>query len=412
MALGGAEAASGSTLVGDNAGNPAGGDTMSEAGSGGEGPDPCGDGTLEPGEECEPSLSAAEDRCRFDCTYEWYDRAFAKRRRVLFDNTASTEALSDFVVPVVLTAGDVDYASIMPGGQDLFFVADDDATPLPYEIEAFNVGGSSLIWVRLPKVPAAGRAAFWLYYQRANATSAADATQTWSGDYAAVYHFNAGATDSVNGSSAAASGTAAAGGQLAGALDFLGASASVDAGSPARVDDLFQGPGTITVWIRPRSWGEGSYGRIVDKASNTLAAAGWALELDGVPTPGATMIFEHGFSGVVGRWVGPNDALSLDGWSHIAVVYDGSDESHVPSFYINGAPVALNPMSTPSGMRASDASLQLGIGDQIATQTRSFDGLIDELRLERANRSAAWIHAEYASALPGAVTLEAEQQHL
>jgi hypothetical protein len=186
----------------------------------------------------------------------------------------------------------------------------------------------------------------------------------------------------------------------------------VDAGSANGIDDLFVNGGTITAWIRPRGWGEGNFGRIVDKASDTLAATGWALQVDGGQAPNHALIFEHGFSGGPGRWNGPDSSIALGVWSHVAVVYDASSASNQPVMYVNGVAQVFTVIGTPSGTRASDAPNALGIGDQVATKQRSFDGVLDEIRLERASRNAAWINAEYRSMLPGAVTFSVEQTRL
>lgn len=342
---------------------------------------------------------------------DWFDPGYAKRRRVTFINPGATELL-DFVVPVVLTPNELDYAVLQAKGEDLLFVDADDQALLSFELEAFVPGGTSLAWLRFPSVPASGSASAWLYSSNRAATDAQTPAQTWSSGFAAVYHLNGNANDSLGSSHGAITGAQTGAGQLASGLDFNSNDDLVDAGSAGSVDDLFAGGGTVTAWIRPRSWGEGNFGRIVDKASDTLAATGWALQVDGGQAPNHAVIFEHGFSGGPGRWNGPDASIALGAWSHVAVVYDASSANNQPVMYVNGVAQAFTVIGTPSGARASDAPNALGIGDQVATKQRSFDGVLDEIRLARGSRNAAWINAEYRSMLPGAVTFSSEQTRL
>ena len=409
-ATGGVGAMAGASLGGSNAG--AGAEAgATDGGAGQAGQSGCGDEVVQPTEECEPSLSAPEDLCQADCSYHWFDRGYAKRRRVTFVNPGTTELLG-FVVPVVLTANELDYAALRAGGEDLLFVDAADQAPLDFELEAFVPGATSLAWLRFPSVPASGSASAWLYSSNATAADAQQPAQTWSSGFAAVYHLNGNANDSVGASDGAITGAQSGAGQLASGLDFNSNDDVVDAGAAGGVDDLFANGGTVTAWIRPRGWGEGNFGRIVDKASDTLAATGWALQVDGGQAPNHALIFEHGFSGGPGRWNGPDSSIALGVWSHVAVVYHGSSPSNQPVMYVNGAAQALTVIGTPSGTRGSDAPNALGIGDQVATKQRSFDGVLDEVRLQRASRNAAWINAEYRSMLPGAVTFSSEQTRL
>ena len=404
--LAGAGATNGGTSDGGAADGGA-----NDGGAGQAGEASCGDGVLQISEECEPALSASEDLCQQDCSLHWFDRGYAKRRRLTFVNPGASELL-DFVVPVVLGTNQLDYAALQASGADLLFVNASDQATLSYEIEAFAPGGVSVVWLRFPTVPAASAVSAWLYSQNPGATAAQSAAQTWAGAFAAVYHLNGNANDSLALSNGAITGAQAAAGQLASGLDFNSTDDVVDAGSAPAVDDLFGTGGTITAWIRPRGWGEGSFGRVADKASDTLTAAGWALQVDGGTAPNHALIFEHGFSGGLGRWNGPDSSLALGTWAHVAIVYNGSSPANQPLMFVNGAAQALTVLNTPSGARASDAAIRLGIGDQVATKQRSFDGLLDEVRLERTTRSAAWINAEYRSMLPGAVTFATEQSHL
>src|SRR5438067_2904405 len=77
----------------------------------------------------------------------------AKRRVALtFRNGTRTVALDGFAARIALDPGTITYSAT---GADLRFFDSDDKTALAYEIEAWNPGGSSVVWVRVPRIDAA-----------------------------------------------------------------------------------------------------------------------------------------------------------------------------------------------------------------------------------------------------------------
>ncbi len=168
-------------------------------------------------------------------------------------------------------------------------------------------------------------------------------------------------------------------GHLEGALDFDGEDDFVDAGSESSVDDIFDGGATVSAWIHPRGWGEGNFGRIFDKADNLgTNRNGWAFELYGSRQ---SLLFQQGFSGGIGNWVTPVNSISLNEWQHVALVYDSSFDTNDPVIYINGVPQTVTEIDTPSGAFRSDAALNLTIGNYSLDTNRTWDGLIDDLRI-------------------------------
>ena len=73
--------------------------------------------------------------------------------------------------------------------------------------------------------------------------------------------------------------TPGAGGWAAGkfgkgrAIEFDGADTKVDCGSDAIIDDIFDGGGSLSIWINPDSDGETNIGRILYKKANL----GWDI---------------------------------------------------------------------------------------------------------------------------------------
>ena len=162
-------------------------------------------------------------------------------------------------------------------------------------------------------------------------------------------------------------------GILDGALDFDGGNDYVEV-----VDDpalAFTGSFTATAWIRPESFGDGNYGRIVAKQQYVGGfGPGWSVYLvtNGTNPAGERSIcvnIDTGFSDCA-----DDLSIDLDTWQHVAVVFD--DEGDQVRFFVNGE--AEGVLTTSQELRASTVPLRIGDRDDLA---RSFDGKIDDLRL-------------------------------
>jgi hypothetical protein len=166
-------------------------------------------------------------------------------------------------------------------------------------------------------------------------------------------------------------------GKFGSALAFDGTSNYVDAGKGTSITDIRIR--TVTAWIKLKSFGGTSRGRIVDKR----LSSGWNFIVDdaGGGDPVSGLQFTQDWSGPgSARW-GVDNVLTVGPWYHVAVTYDSTSTSNVPIIYVNGiayAPTLLS--AAPSGSYTSDASSQLCIGDACDT-TRVFDGTIDDVRI-------------------------------
>jgi len=168
-------------------------------------------------------------------------------------------------------------------------------------------------------------------------------------------------------------------GQLGGALDFDGSNDYVDLTSDAELDDVFDGGATVAMWIYPRSWGKSDNGRILDKASQVSGDRdGWMIALRG-ETPAVQ--FAQGFTGVRGFWRSQEGTVALDTWTHVAVVYDASSVANDAEIYLNG--VSQSPLVeiAPTGSIATDAGIALRMGNYAQDTSRTFDGIIDDVRI-------------------------------
>ena len=115
----------------------------------------------------------------------WWDINWLRRRQLTLDNASSAQALVDFPVLVRLDPSRIDYAAMAPDGSDLRFVDADHSTLLDHEIEAWNPGGESIVWVRVPQIDAASANDFvWMYYGSPAAADLQNPAGVWQNGYA------------------------------------------------------------------------------------------------------------------------------------------------------------------------------------------------------------------------------------
>ena len=123
-------------------------------------------------------------------TVDWWDTDWTRRQQLTFDNLAQAETLTDFPVLVILNSSNIDYAQTKDDGSDLRFFAA-DGTPLAYEIEQWNEGGDSSVWVRVPQITGNSNSdSIWMYYGNAAAEPAKNAAGVWDSNFVGVWHLN------------------------------------------------------------------------------------------------------------------------------------------------------------------------------------------------------------------------------
>ncbi len=180
-------------------------------------------------------------------------------------------------------------------------------------------------------------------------------------------------------------------GMVGGGLDFDANNDYVDLTSDAGLDNVFADGATVTAWIYPRGWGESANGRILDKASAVSGDRdGWMIGLRGA-TP--ALQFAQGFTGTRGFWRSQDGTVSLNTWVHVAVVYDASSVTNDAEIYLDGVKQSSLVEITPTGAIASDAGIALRMGNYAQGASRTFDGIIDNVRIYGRMLDAAEIAA-------------------
>jgi hypothetical protein len=278
-------------------------------------------------------------------------------------------------------------------GFDISFSADAAGTmQLDHEVESYvSSSGVLVAWVRITSlVPTT---VLYIHYgDPAITTSQENSQAVWNQGYAAVWHMLGDFADSTQKNSAGAnSGSSNSIGWIGAARQFDANNDFINMGSNPAIDNIFAGGGTAEAWFYATGWGEGSYGRIFDKGHTS----GWSLYVDdGAVNEGLT--FLHGTSTSYRHWLTGSQAVTLNAWHQVVVVYSNVSSGNVPTIYIDGTAQSLTANFVSTNTASDDSPLNLYVGNR-SSNDRTFDGTLDEARLSTVSRSAGWITTGYAN---------------
>jgi hypothetical protein len=335
------------------------------------------------------SSSGGEPAC--DASPAWWDAAYTRRRLVTVDASSLTEALASVPIRLRLDSARIDYAAVQDGGADLRFVDADGSTLLAYEVELWDERGSSEVWLRIPLVPAGSVPTVWMYYGNAAAPPGEDPPEVWDADFVSVHHLadlsdaTAGGHDGFGPSL-----PASVEGRIGRGRLFDGIDDAVVLPQEANFD--FDTALTVEAWARVSTF-------TVDwQALVTKGDDAWRLHRQG----------NTAYVGFGSDTASTNDNLSGttsidDGtWHHLAIVYGAG----VKQIFVDGQLDASEVY--PGPLRVTDAPVVFG--NNADTGPRFFHGALDEIRISRVARSAAWVALQArATADASVVSVGAEE---
>ena len=294
--------------------------------------------------------------------HAWWNSDWTGRKKISLDTKAATIAADLVKVPVLvrLSSGNFDFLAAKDDGSDIRFVAEDEKTELPYQIERFDkVNELAFVWVQVPKLAANNPGQhIWIYYGNEKSVAASAAAPVFDENQLAVFHFSEGQGAPVDASPAALAlsqwgGTLVNAGLIGGAAKFDGQGGlALSPAALASAPEL-----SLSAWVN------------ADKATGELFAVG-----------NTKVSFSAGILQLkVGDQVAKAaDAFAPGSWHHVAV----SAGKEVVLF-VDGKAIVKSAAGFQPG-----ASVQVGSG---------FEGQLDELEIAKVARSEAWVAAQFQS---------------
>jgi biopolymer transport protein ExbB len=302
----------------------------------------------------------------------WWNDEWTERRKLVLDTTPAgadvAEPLSDVPVLVRLHTGNFVFSEARPDGADLRFVTADDKTPLKHHIEKYDSTNElAVVWVQVPKLPAGSDKEYvWLYYGNAKAPLADDIKGSFDGMQTGVFHFAETdgnfADSTANALKPAASGaTPDATGFMDGAAAFSGTGMSIP-GHPALALSA-QGGLSVSAWLRPEGAQKGAVVYAQEQGGTSVR---FEIE-DG------TLVARIGATRIAGG------KLDTGAWRHVAMTVGAGKAA----LFVDGVEVAAGAATLPD----IQGDVTIGTG---------YHGGMDEFRMARGMRPAAWFKAEAA----------------
>lgn len=314
----------------------------------------------------------------------WWHEDWAFRKEITVDTspTAGDVAgpVNEAQVLVRLHTGNFGYfLDMLPKGEDLRFIDQDDKTPLKFHIERFDpINQMALIWVKLPMVQGgAAKQTLWMYYGNAEAVAAEDAGGSYDAPQALVLHFGdpqaLGKDATAYGNNAEIGAAVIGEGPIGAAATFNGTGGmTIPAGRGllATPETGF----TLSTWLK------------FDAEQGEALLFDWSGvegKLD-VHIVGATPRVRYTDATGAVQEVSASAPVTLAQWHHVALV--GNNQGL--TLYIDGAPAGALPAVTPT----LNGPLQIGglIG-AAADASQGFIGQIDEFGVAATARSADWV---------------------
>lgn len=146
--------------------------------------------------------------------------------------------------------------------------------------------------------------------------------------------------------------------------------------SRGATDDVWDGGGTVSVWIKPEGQGGNNQGRVFDKSSNSVR--GWYLYC---PSSDALLRLVVIADSCDGAWDFPID-ITGNKWQHIVIVYNSDSRLNDPVVYVDGVSVTVTMIRRWSlGFdRTADGGSFLYLGSRTASD-RYWDGSMDDVMM-------------------------------
>ena len=291
-------------------------------------------------------------------------------------------------------------------GYDIIFTASDGTTILDHQIDHYNsVTGEYVAWVKIPALAPGVDNDLYMYYGNNSVAADPSTTNTWSGDFNTVYHFqnnnfNDATANAINSTD---NGTLPVAAHIGEGRDFDGTTSYIQTNSNilATANNF-----TISLWFKADATTPGHMiwqGLASENGWGNGGSSGQEMNLSmGTCCPSSSV--QNNF---ISYFLGDREEqLSTDvisaeapftnttSWQYAVVSVRDLDTSPQAELFLNGTSIALNTGVVGSFTARNLWNTNLRIG-RPGQASRMFNGQIDEVRISDAVRSADWICTEF-----------------
>ena len=337
------------------------------------------------------TIQEAIESVNFYALDPWWNSSWGKCKDINITSGSTTNLLN---FPVYL---DVSYdADMLTDFSDIRFVNSSCADApsagvggLDYEIENYTVSNTADVWVKIPTF-APGVNNFSMYYDNAEAISGENPSGVWDNGFIGVWHNTE--VDANDSTSYNNNGTETGGvihnstGIIDGGNEFDGGNDFISMGDQSSLE-----PNNFTIsgWIKIRGDGSHSTGVAMVTKGQGTSEPYYSLYLGYVPSGNDIRL---------GIGKTNNQRTEIDSTitftpSDTPIYLTGTYNRIDLILYVNGEEEATVPQTL--AVQYGFAVDNFYIGQWGGSNSRRFEGLIDEVRISNINRSADWINMSY-----------------
>ncbi|MBN2038285.1 MAG: DUF2341 domain-containing protein [Chitinispirillaceae bacterium] len=289
------------------------------------------------------------------------------------------------------------------GGADIRFSEANYGNHLPYEIEYWS-GTEAHIWVRVNTVYQNNATQYIvLHYGSSNGTQS-NGNQVFNpaaAGFGGVWHLHYNANDATNGYNASFVGTSDT-------VGIIGRARKLNPVTPeyVYVNGLMSNPTQITFscWVKVDSLDPAAG---TDKFS-TLIAIGNDVALvdkgDGPPATRDSLVSYTSANWYAAVQPGSTTNMLKQGWKYVAATFNYASENMTQTVYLNGTQVATRTNTGILTWNNGAGNTYFGHGG-LNNNNYDLGGCLDEVRIDKAVRSASYLKLCYETQKPGASVL-------
>ncbi|MFC2138905.1 DUF2341 domain-containing protein, partial [Bacteroidota bacterium] len=336
---------------------------------------------------------------------------FEYKRKLTINSSLVEDDLNSFPVLVYDTIPEfkhVTYGGHINhyNGYDISFSVDSNGTDiLPHQLDYYNPSsGIYAVWVMFDTLDGDADTEFYMHYGNNNINRDISSDTIWSEDWVGVYHMGSDLKDyGRNNNTAINSGTEVTNGAIGLARDFErdeNDNITITNASPFN----FTTSMTITYWIYVESFptaggGTNDWMDIIIKGDNQ----NWRFVSN---RNSENMYYAFNTGGEGYDTQSPASSFTEGNWYYVAGTWESQDDNtrsnNIKKLFINSNITTHDPDNTPLnsidgiGVDIYDPTdpVIFGINND-AADTRSLDGILDEIRISNTYRSDAWLTTDY-----------------